>query len=71
MPRAEGPFELLERLNNNAYKIDLLGDFQVSATFNIADLSLYEDDNYLTTLRLNFAKQGEDDGDPSWLSSEV
>ena len=55
MPKAEGPFEVLERVNDNAHKIDLLGDFQVSATFNVTDLSPYEDDNNLANLRLNSA----------------
>ena len=37
MPRAKGPFEVLERINDNAYKIDLGDKHDVSATFNIAD----------------------------------
>jgi len=41
MPRADGPFEVLEYINDNAYKVDLPGDYGVSATFNIADLSCY------------------------------
>jgi len=32
IPRAEGPFEILERINDNSYKVDLLGDYGVSAT---------------------------------------
>jgi len=40
MPRAKGPFEVLEKENENAYKVDLLGDYGVSATFNVAHLSL-------------------------------
>ena len=39
MPRADGPFEVLERINDNDYKINLPSDFEVSATFNVADLS--------------------------------
>jgi len=65
MPRADGPFEVLEWVNDNAYKIDLLGDYQVSNTFNISDLSPYEDDDTLSNLRLNFSKQAEHDGGPS------
>jgi len=41
MPRAEGPFEVLEKVNDNAYKVDLPGDFRVLATFNVTDLSSY------------------------------
>jgi len=44
MPRAEGPFEVLEGINNNAYKLNLPGDYGVSATFNVADLSPYLED---------------------------
>ena len=29
MLRVQGPFEVLERVHDNAYKIELPGDFQV------------------------------------------
>ena len=29
MPRADGPFDILERSNDNAYKVDLPGDYGV------------------------------------------
>ena len=38
LPRADGPFKVVERINDNAYKLDLPADFGVSPTFNIADL---------------------------------
>jgi hypothetical protein len=41
MPRADGPFQVLERINDNAYKLDLLAEFGVSPTFNIEDLKPY------------------------------
>ncbi|GKF35111.1 hypothetical protein Tco_0108311, partial [Tanacetum coccineum] len=44
-PRADGPFRVLKRINDNAYKIDLLGTYNVSATFNVADLSPYVTDS--------------------------
>jgi len=33
-------FEVLEKINPNAYKVDLPGEYDVFATFNVADLSL-------------------------------
>jgi len=68
MPRADGPFEVLERVNDNAYKVDLPGEYEVSATFNVADLSPYLEDDYLENLRANSSQQGEDDGGPSMES---
>ena len=53
MPRADGPFEILERVNDNAYKVNLFEDYGVSATFNVADLSLYLEDDHLAYLRAN------------------
>lgn len=38
-PRSDGPFRIMEKVNNNAYKVELPGDYGVSATFNVADLS--------------------------------
>ena len=39
-PRGDGPFQILERINDNAYKVDLSGEYGVSATFNVSDLCL-------------------------------
>ena len=33
---------MFERINVNAYKIDLPGEYNVSATFNVSDLSLFD-----------------------------
>ena len=41
MPHADGPFKVLEKINDNAYKLELPVDFGVSPTFNIADLKPY------------------------------
>ena len=62
MLQVEGPFEVLERINDNAYKVDLLGDYEVSATFNVADLSPFYPDTSPPNLRIKSFQQGEDDG---------
>lgn len=61
MPRADGPFEVLEKINDNAYRIDLPGEYGVSCTFNVADLKPYHGDDYFGNLRANSPQQGEDD----------
>jgi hypothetical protein len=33
-PRGDGPFHILERINDNAYKVDLRGEYGFSATFS-------------------------------------
>ena len=38
-PRGDGPFQVLDRINDNAYKLDLPGEYNISATFNVSDLS--------------------------------
>jgi hypothetical protein len=41
LPRADGPFKVVAKINDNAYKLKLPTDFGVSPTFNIADLKPY------------------------------
>jgi hypothetical protein len=41
-PRGDGPFQVLARINNNSYKLDLLGQYNISATFNVSDLSPFD-----------------------------
>ncbi|GKC94626.1 RNA-directed DNA polymerase [Tanacetum coccineum] len=43
--RVDGPFGVLQRINDNAYKIELPGEYNVSGTFNVADLSPYVTDD--------------------------
>jgi hypothetical protein len=38
MSRVDGPFMILEKINDNAYKLELPPEFGVSPTFNISDL---------------------------------
>jgi translation initiation factor IF-1 len=38
MSRAAGPFKILAKINDNAYKLELPSEFGVSPSFNISDL---------------------------------
>ena len=60
LPRGDGPFQVLERINDNACKLDLPDEYNVSDTFNVTDLSLfYVGDD----LRTNpFQEEGNDRG---------
>ncbi|XP_042446204.1 uncharacterized protein LOC122031159, partial [Zingiber officinale] len=60
-PRGDGPFQVLERINDNAYKIDLPGEYCVSATFNVADLSPFDVGDEDLNLRTNSPKEGGND----------
>ena len=63
--RADGPFRVLERINDNAYKLDLPGHYGVSATFNVADLAPYVDDEpFEDDSGTSPFLGGEDDTDP-------
>jgi len=58
-PRGDGPFQVFERINDNAYKLDLPGKYNISATFNVSDLSLFDLDD---DSRLNlFEERGNDE----------
>jgi hypothetical protein len=37
--RGDGPFQVLARINNNVYKLDLPGEYNITATFNMSDFS--------------------------------
>jgi hypothetical protein len=63
MPRADDQFKVLEKINENAYKLDLAVDFGVSLIFNIADLKSYlrEEDEFES--RMTQMQEGDDDVD--------
>jgi len=41
MLRTDGLFEILEHINDHAYRVDLPCDYRVSATLNVANLKAY------------------------------
>jgi hypothetical protein len=63
MPRVDGPFKVLEKINENAYKLDLPADFGVSPIFNIADLKPYLGEEDELKWRTTQMQEGEDDVD--------
>ena len=48
-------------MNDNAYKIDLLGDYNVSVTYNVKDLSPCLEDVDDSNLRTNYFQPKGDD----------
>ena len=66
-PRGDGPFQVIARISDNAYTLDLPGDIGVSATFNVSDLTPFDFDEDLMDSRASpFQKGGTDDSsDPS------
>jgi hypothetical protein len=60
MPRADGPFKVLKKINENTYKFDLPTDFGVSPTFHIADLKSYLGEEDDLELRMTQMQEGED-----------
>ena len=67
MPRGDGPFQVLESINDNAYKLDLPGEYNVSATFSVAQLSPFAaGDDF--DLRANpFQEEGNDANPPETI----
>jgi len=69
-PKGNGPFQVLERINDNAYKIDLPGEYTVSSTLNVFDLSLFDVDEE-SNLRRNPSQEGENDGDVTTARTRI
>ncbi|WVZ76456.1 hypothetical protein U9M48_024432 [Paspalum notatum var. saurae] len=65
MPRADGPFKIIEKINDNAYKLELPPEFGVSPTFNIADLKPYLGEEEELESRTTPLQAGQDDEDIS------
>jgi len=63
MLRGDGPLKVLEKVNDNAYKLELQGDMSVS-TFNVGDLTRYledYDDGDGDDVRENHNQKAEDE----------
>jgi hypothetical protein len=62
MSRATGPFKILAKINDNAYKLELPPKFRVSPNFNISDLQPYLGEDEMPS-RMTSMQEGEDDED--------
>jgi hypothetical protein len=63
MSRDDGPFKILEKINDNAYKLDLPLEFGVSPTFNISYLRPYIREEDEVPSRTTSIQEGEDNED--------
>ena len=74
MPRGDGPFKVLQRINNNAYKLEHPSEYgNVSATSNVSDLSLFDvgDEDDGADLRTNPFEERGNDMNPSSKPKEI
>jgi len=62
-PRGDGPFQVLSRINDNGHKIELPGEYGVSSTFDVSNLSPFDvgDDEFNS--RSNSFQEGGNDED--------
>jgi hypothetical protein len=63
MLKADGPFKIMEKINDNAYKLELPPEFGVSPTFNISDLRSYLGEEDELESRMTPIQEEEDDDD--------
>jgi hypothetical protein len=63
MSRVAGPFKILAKINDNAYKLELPPEFEVSPSINISDLRPYLGEEDEMPSRTTSMQKGEDDED--------
>jgi hypothetical protein len=63
MSRTAGPFKILVKINDNAYKLELPPEFRVSPSFNISDLRPYSVEEDEMPSRTTSMQEGKDDED--------
>lgn len=60
-PCSNGPFKIVAKINDNAYKVDLPISYSVSDTFNVDYLSPYVQLNDTFDSRMSRFEDGEND----------
>jgi hypothetical protein len=71
MSRVAGPFKILAKFNDNAYKLELPPEFGVSPSFNISDLRPYLTEEDEMPSRTTSMQEGEDDEDINTLATII
>jgi hypothetical protein len=71
MSRAAGPFKILAKINDNAYKLELPPEFEVSPSFNILDLRPYLGEEDEIPSRTTSMQEGKDDEDINTLATII
>jgi len=63
MAREDAPYKIVHKVGDNAYKVELPGDMNISAIFNVGDLTPYivNEDDDIEDLRANPLQGGEVD----------
>jgi hypothetical protein len=61
MSRVAGPFKILAKIDDNAYKLELPPEFGVSPSFNISYLRPYLGEEDEMPSRTTSMQEGEDD----------
>ena len=49
-PRVDGPFKIIERIGENAYKLQLPDEYEISPMFNVKDLRAYHGEDLRASL---------------------
>ena len=71
MSRAAGPFKILAKINDNAYKLELPPEFGVSPSFNISDLRPYFGEEHEMPSTMTSMQEEEDDEDINTLATII
>jgi hypothetical protein len=71
MSCAAGPFKILAKINDNAYKLELPPEFGVRPSFNISDLRSHLGEEYEMSSRTMSMQEGEDDEDINTLAAII
>ena len=68
-PRVNGPFKILEKIVENAYKIELPKEYDICQTFNVKDLKPYHGEKTNANMWTSFFSQPQ--GNDVWVSNLV